>query len=70
MMFIPAARHSEDGRRPEDLDAAKALFMTEVTHIVEDGCGEIATLKSGVLELRLATGEIFQLGEHAVTRIA
>jgi hypothetical protein len=69
MVSTPAARHSEDRSWPEDLNAAKTLFMTEVAHIVEDGRGELAMLGSGVIELRLAAGEIFHLGEHSVTRI-
>jgi hypothetical protein len=60
----------EDRSWPEDVDAAKALFMAKVARIVEDGRGEIARLDSGTLELRLVTGEIFHLGEQSVTRIA
>ena len=30
----------------------------------------IATLESGTIELRLATGEVFHLGDKVVTRIA
>lgn len=70
MMFIPAAGPLEDRSWPEDVDAAKALFMAKVARIVEDGRGEIARLDSGTLELRLVTGEIFHLGEQSVTRIA
>ena len=69
MMFIPVASPLEDRSWPEDVDAAKALFMTEVAHIVEEGRGEIARLESGTLELRLATGEIYHLGEQSITRI-
>jgi hypothetical protein len=70
MMFIPVANPSEDRGWPEDVDAAKALFMTEVARIVAEGRGELARLESGTLELRLATGEIFHLGEQSVTRTA
>jgi hypothetical protein len=49
---------------------AKALFMTEIARIFEEGRGEIARLDSGALELRLVTGEIFHLGQQSVTRIA
>ena len=69
MIFIPGANPSEDRGWPEDGDAAKAMFMTEVARIVEEGRGELASLESGTLELRLATGEIFQLGEQSITRI-
>jgi hypothetical protein len=41
------------------MDAAKAMFMTEVARIVADGRGDITKLNSVTLELRLATGEIF-----------
>ena len=70
MMFIPAACPLEDRSWAEDVDAAKAMFMTEVARIVAGGRGEITTLNSESLELRLATGEIFHLGEQSVTRIA
>ena len=66
MMFIPVANPSG---WPEDADAAKALCMTGVACLVEEGLGELATLESGSLELRLATGEIYQLGEQSITRI-
>jgi hypothetical protein len=69
MMFIPVANPSEDRGWPEDMDAAKALFMTEVARIVEKGRGELERLESGTLELRLTTGEIYQLGEQSITRI-
>jgi hypothetical protein len=70
MMFIPAACPLEDRSWPENVDAAKAMFMTEVARIVADGRGDITKLNSVTLELRLATGEIFHLGEQTVTRIA
>jgi putative component of toxin-antitoxin plasmid stabilization module len=69
MTFIPAARQFEDRSWPEDLAAAKALFMTEVAHIIGEGRGDIRGLESGILELRLATGEIYHLGERSITRI-
>ena len=70
MMFIPATSQSEDRGWPEDLDAAKVMFITEVAKIVEEGHGEITRLESGMLELCLATGEVYYLGEHSITRIA
>jgi hypothetical protein len=70
MMFIPAACPLEDRSWPEDVDAAKAMFMTEVARIVADGRGDITQLNFVTFELRLATGEIFNLGEQSVTRIA
>jgi hypothetical protein len=69
VMFIPAESPSEDRAWPEDLDAAKALFMNEVARLVAQGHGELARLESGTLELRLVTGEIFHLGERSLMRI-
>lgn len=69
MSFIPAAHLLDDDDWPEDGDAAKDLFMTEVARIVDEGDAMLTRLESGVLELRLATGQIFHLGEHSVTRI-
>jgi alpha-D-ribose 1-methylphosphonate 5-triphosphate synthase subunit PhnG len=44
--------------------------MAELARIVEEGGAVTARLESGAIELRLATGEIFHLGEETVTRIA
>jgi hypothetical protein len=44
--------------------------MAELVRIVEEGAAVIATLESGTIELRLATGEVFHLGDKVVTRIA
>ena len=44
--------------------------MAELARIVEEGAAVIATLESGTIELRLATGEVFRFGETAVTRMA
>lgn len=70
MTFIQAAMPSEDGSIPEDVDSAKALFMTEIARMVEKGHGELVTLVSGTLELRLATGQIYHLGDLSITRIS
>jgi hypothetical protein len=70
MTLIPALHRAADGGRPEDSNAAKALVMAELARIVEEGGAVTATLESGALELRLATGEIYHLGEETVTRIA
>ena len=45
-------------------------WQAELARIVEEGAAVIATLESGTIELRLVTGEVFRLGETAVTRIA
>ena len=70
MTLIPTLNPPADGRRPEQPDVAKALVMAEIAGIVVEGGAIITTLGSGTLELRLATGEIFHLGEGTVTRIA
>jgi hypothetical protein len=70
MMFMPATNRLEDRNWPEDWDAAKTLFMTEVKRLVEEGRGDLVKLESGMLELRLTTGEIYHLGEQSITRIA
>jgi hypothetical protein len=44
--------------------------MAGVARLVEGGHAIMATLESGSLELRFATGEIFRLDEATVTRIA
>jgi alpha-D-ribose 1-methylphosphonate 5-triphosphate synthase subunit PhnG len=54
----------------ENADMAKALVMAELARIVEEGAAVIATVASGTIELRFATGEVFRLGETTVTRIA
>ena len=70
MTLILAFNLAEEGGGPKDPDVAKALVMAELARIVEGGCAVIAMLESGTLELRLLTGEIFHLGDKAVTRIA
>ena len=70
MMLIPALNPGEDGARPGDAEGAKSIVIAGVARIVEDGHAVIATLESGALELRFATGEIFRLDQETVTRIA
>ena len=70
MTFMPAVDLLDDEDWPDDLDAARALFMTEVARIVDEGDGVLTRLESGIVESRLATGQIFRLGEHSVTRVA
>jgi hypothetical protein len=71
MTLIPVLNLPEEGGwLEEDPDVAKAWVMAGFARIVGDGGAVIAALESGALELRLATGEIFHLGEGTVTRIA
>ena len=44
--------------------------MVELARIVAESNAAIVALELGALELRLATGEIFHLGEATVTRVA
>jgi hypothetical protein len=70
MTQILAPKLAEDGGAPEDPDVAKTLVMAELARVVEEGAGVMVALESATLELRLATGEVFHLGERAITRIA
>ena len=70
MTQILPPKLAEDGGAPEDTDLAKILVMAELARVVEEGAGVMVALESGTLELRLATGEVFHLGETAITRIA
>ena len=57
----------------EDCDVenpAMARVIAELVHIVGKSRGSMTRLDSGVMELRLATGEIFHLGQKTVTRVA
>ena len=65
-----ASSMAKDGDGSEAPDPAKALLMAELARIVEEGGATMRTLKSGLHELRLSTGEVFHLGATAVTRIA
>jgi len=53
-----------------DSEHAKKRRATGTSGRGEKGGAMVATLESGALELRLATGEIFHLGEATITRIA
>ena len=70
MTLILYSKLADEGGALENADVAKALVMAELARIVDEGAGVIATLESGAVELRLATGEIFRLGDKVVTRIA
>ena len=47
-----------------------ALVIAGLVHLVGKSRGSMNRLDSGVMELRLATGEIFHLDEETVTRVA
>jgi hypothetical protein len=70
MTYLLALKLAEDGDAPEDSGVAKESVLAELAQIVSEGGARLATLESGALELRLATGEVFHLGEETVTRIA
>ena len=50
--------------------SAMACIIAEIVLIVGESRGSMKRLESGVMELRLATGEIFLLGEETITRVA
>ena len=70
MTLILNSNVADEESALEDPDVAKALVVAELARIVEEGAAVIATLGCGAIELRLGTGEVFRLGETAVTRIA
>jgi hypothetical protein len=49
---------------------AKSRVMTAIGQMVDDGKAEWSRTATGDIELRLLTGEVFVLGELAVTRVA
>ncbi|MEO5757367.1 MAG: hypothetical protein ABIQ51_10995 [Mesorhizobium sp.] len=61
-------RKSLGHHRPAD--AAKALVMTAIGQMVDDGAAEWSLAATGEIELRLATGEVFLLGDQEITRLA
>jgi hypothetical protein len=70
MMLIPCLNPANEGGWLEAHGVVKALVMAELARVVDQGGAAITALESGALELRLATGEIFHLGESTVTRVA
>jgi hypothetical protein len=70
MTLILDLKLSEDGRRLDDPGVAKVVIVAEFAQHVEEGRAVMAMLEAGTLEIRLATGEVFHLGEETVTRIA
>jgi hypothetical protein len=70
MTFILAVNPGEEAARSGDADMSKAIVMAAIAILVEDGHASVARPESGRPELRFATGEIFHLGEEAVTKIA
>ena len=44
--------------------------MRATARLVRGGCAELAALEGGDIRLRLTTGEVFHLGEDAITRVA
>jgi hypothetical protein len=51
-------------------DPAKAAVMSYAGKLVRLGLAEWAALNNGDMKLTLRSGEVFHLGEAAVTRIA
>jgi putative component of toxin-antitoxin plasmid stabilization module len=67
MMAISALYLREDCE-PEI--SAMARVIAEFVHIVGENRGSMKRLDSGVMELRLETGEVFHLSKETVTRVA
>jgi hypothetical protein len=70
MTLIHALGRVPDSGWSEGPNLAKALVMAELARIVAQGDAVTTAVESGALELRLATGEIYHLGEETVTRVA
>jgi hypothetical protein len=70
MKPIPVPSLAEDKRRPEDPGEAKVLVLVALAHIVEGGGAVVTIPGASTRELRFVTGEIFQLGEETITRVA
>ncbi len=72
MMSATAGMHTKAADKPCGLsaDPAKALVMSSIGELVTRGHAEWRTLRNGDVELRLATGEVFLLGDQSVTRTA
>jgi hypothetical protein len=59
------------GEDSDGLDkSAMAFVIAELVHIIGESRGSMKRLDSGLMELRLATGEIFHLGRETITRVA
>jgi hypothetical protein len=70
MSSIPGPDLLKNRDEPVTPDAAKALVLAEIDRLVVSGLAVIVMLEAGTLELRLSTGEVFHLGEEAITRVA
>lgn len=68
MTFL-VAKGNRRGRRAYT-DPAKAAVMSYIRKLVRLGLAEWVVLNNGDMKLALRTGEVFHLGEMAVTRIA
>jgi hypothetical protein len=62
-----AEAHGIRGKRCAD--PAKAAVMAYVERLARDGLACCSKLDSAVIELTLASGEVFHLGKTSVTRV-
>jgi hypothetical protein len=70
-MTVTSALYLQDGWDDlEDPNLATALVIAELIRIVEESGGSMNRLESDVMELRLATGEVFHLDQETITRVA
>jgi hypothetical protein len=61
---------AHDETLPDDAGRAKALFLAAIARIVQDGGAVLASSGASASQLRLASGEVFLLGQETLTRIA
>ena len=66
-----SAQNPADGEDPlDDSGAAKTVFLAVIAQIIEGGGAMLTLSGAGTSELRLASGEVFQLGNETLTRVA
>ena len=56
--------------RKDEEKRAKAYALQCIAKLVEDGLAQMEYVADGESELRLATGEVYRLGENTLRRIA
>lgn len=73
MASSPAAGENRQTHGKVDVrqraDDAKSLVLAAIGNLIDDGKAEWGRTASGETELRLSTGEVFELGEGSVTRV-
>jgi hypothetical protein len=70
MTSLGSPNPAHDEGLPDDAGRAKALFLAVVAQIVQDGGAVLTSSGASASQLRLASGEVFLLGQVTLTRIA